>query len=485
MSKKLVVHISRNGSYIDASKVTNEFAKKVKRFFTIRCKNIMGYYDITTGYKQIKNRLYIPRFGSFLLGQKIRNLVVESDIPAGDHVSSIEEWNGSLKHNQNLVLQAIMESYYNDKTCRMGGAGLILNLEAGQGKTYVAMALMSRLSVKTLIVVHNTTMLSQWAELLKECFPSLEIGYYYGKKKQKGDVTICVINSLTCSKNPLIFSDGTPFLDFLSGVGFCVFDECHEYCSKKRRTVFDKCQSMYMLGLSATPEERLDKLDNVIKWNIGPVLKASDITEYKTGGEVLFKGHVSMIKYYGPEEYTRPIYNMALEMISVPLMIEQLVNDPYRTNIILEYAEKYAAKGMNIFIFADRRSYLETIEKNLNTKCQYMTKDLDTITVMGGSKDADMKRAKERCNIILSTYQFISTGTSIPKMNCVILATPRKTKSRQFINRIFRLGGDNNIEREIVDIVDMRTCMKNQWYARKKYYQEKNFTIDAFTRKAK
>ena len=80
--------------------------------------------------------------------------------------------------------------------------------------------------------------------------------------------------------------------------------------------------------------------------------------------------------------------------------------------------------------------------------------------------------------IILTTYQYMGTGKSIPKMDAIIYATPRKSKSRQFTNRIFRLGSNYDIERQIYDIVDWRTIVKNQWYKRKKYYNEKEYAID-------
>ena len=72
----------------------------------------------------------------------------------------------------------------------------------------------------------------------------------------------------------------------------------------------------------------------------------------------------------------------------------------------------------------------------------------------------------------------MGTGVSIPRMDALILATPRKTKSRQYINRIFRLGSDYTSVRKIIDIVDWCTHMKAQYYHRKKYYAEKNYPIE-------
>ena len=98
--------------------------------------------------------------------------------------------------------------------------------------------------------------------------------------------------------------------------------------------------------------------------------------------------------------------------------------------------------------------------------------------LVGGSSSEDMIKAEKKASIILTTYQFMGTGKSIPKMNAIVYATPRKSKSRQFTNRIFRLGSNYEIERQIYDIVDWRTIVKNQWYRRKKYYDEKKYNIE-------
>ena len=92
---------------------------------------------------------------------------------------------------------------------------------------------------------------------------------------------------------------------------------------------------------------------------------------------------------------------------------------------------------------------------------------------MGGSSSQTIEDAKTYGRLILTTYQYSSTGVSIVKMNSLVLATPRRNGLEQIIGRIYRLSGDQNIERVIVDIVDNRTCLKSQFYDRKKIYDKK------------
>jgi superfamily II DNA or RNA helicase len=105
------------------------------------------------------------------------------------------------------------------------------------------------------------------------------------------------------------------------------------------------------------------------------------------------------------------------------------------------------------------------------------TDNTHVMNLMGGATAEAMDQAKESATVILTTYQFMGTGVSIPRMDALVLATPRKSKSRQYINRIFRLGSDYGSMRKIIDIVDYCTHMKQQWYQRKKYYNEKKYPI--------
>jgi CheY-like chemotaxis protein len=154
-------------------------------------------------------------------------------------------------------------------------------------------------------------------------------------------------------------------------------------------------------------------------------------------------------------------------------MINQICEDPYRLRLVINLILELCGDDKNIFVFADRREYLKQIKSHelLNRP------DLVIMDLMGGASADDMDSAKKTAKVILTTYQFMGTGVSIPRMDALILATPRKTKSRQYINRIFRLGGDYSSVRKVIDVVDWRTHMKAQYYHRKKYYDEKQYPI--------
>jgi superfamily II DNA or RNA helicase len=447
------------------------------------------------GYKTTRidgeKYLKLPRFGFFdlcsskfkLAGHKINPgaFVITNQIKPNRRIDRLE-WTGAFKGNQKICFDTIMATRYSPKSVAAGKAGLILNLEAGQGKTFVAMSLINATKHKTMIVTHTKTILYQWVDVLKEYFPQATIGIYHGEYHSDGDIVVSIINSLlldeirlgkTIYKNPL---------DYFAKFGMLIIDESHEYCAQGRGSLFWKFQCPYMLGLSATPNERGDAFDPYVHWQMGSVINARDLPGY-TEKDIPFRGSVKLIKYLGPNEYTESVVNEEMAMVNSAATINRMIGDPYRLHVIAVELQALISDGHNTFIFADRRDYLDKIKtylSHLNIANDIVVSPEDEAKVMkvvGGASADEVQAARDSAIVILTTYQYAGTGCSIPKMNAVILATPRKSKSRQTINRIFRLDSDYSVERKIIDLVDWMTVYKSQWYKRKVYYQEKKYPI--------
>jgi hypothetical protein len=224
--------------------------------------------------------------------------------------------------------------------------------------------------------------------------------------------------------------------------------------------------------------------------NIGQVLDAENINNYKKS-DIEFIADVHIIKYNAPDKYINTHINPKTQMICVPLIIEDFLNDEYRNKLILDELLKLFNLKLNIFVFSERRNHLEYLYNQFNYllsendidnyENNLSVPELDinkNIVLYGGSTDQDIENAKLHSNIIFTTYSYSSTGVSINKMNAVILCTPRKSKSRQIIGRIFRLNRENNhIKRIIIDIVDNKSVLKNQLYYRMSAYKERNCQI--------
>jgi len=356
------------------------------------------------------------------------------------------------------------------------------------GKSYIAMDIINKIKKKTLIIVPNTFMLKQWKELLKQYFPNNTIGEYYGTSKKDGDIMVSIINSAVLDEfifktkidKKKIVTTMTP-LEYYNQFGLVIFDESHTYCSNTFKQIFNRCQCDYMLGLTATPNERIDTFDAVSHLNIGKVLDVNEIENY-VKNDVVFESTVNVIKYNGPEMYTQVEINPKNNMMNVPHIINQLIEDKYRNQLIIDSIIKLSKENLNIFVFSERRNHLITLYDLLSEQivdvCELSIPEEDrSIVLYGGSTDSDISQAKKHSTVIFTTYQYSSTGVSIVKMNAMILSTPRKSKSTQIVGRVFRLGEGQDVHREIIDIVDNKIPLKFQFYQRKKTYKDRGSKV--------
>lgn len=513
-------------SYLGVKIPTKDFdAKlliKIKNKYTITVKNkITNTFIKTKMYLLTREHIYIPRFGlKFLLDKNIVSNVTNL-LSQGEDVKL--EYIGKSNYNQTLIIDHILNTSYKNKDIFNG---LTLKLIAGGGKTYLGMDLLSRLNKKTLIIVPNTYLLEQWTELLRQYFPNNTIGEYYGKSHKDGDIVVAIINSMVQAeefKFEEINKDNDSYLelkkklilikdhinpnqfiriknkinsqivkpkmitlsiyDYFKQFGFVIFDESQSYISKEYRKIFRKINSQYILGLSATPLEREYNQDRIHFENIGEILDAETIEGYRKVDNH-FESEVVILKYNGPPESTQVHINENTGMIEYHKIIEDLINDEYRNKLIINNILKLFNQGLNVFVFSDRRkhledlSYLLMIHMNEDDKQDIIMDDDDSVILYGGSSQDTVDSAKTRSKIIFTSYKYSSVGVSLVKMTALCLVTPKKSNMTQIINRIFRQNETfRDIKRIIIDFVDNKSCLRNQWYTRKQAYIERGCDI--------
>lgn len=480
------LYITKNGAFIKFSYLHDDIdqaikmAKKIENFFTLRSKTITGALKLLkccTVDKKNK-RIIVPRFGIFeILGKKhgLSDYSPVSQIKLGDKPYHKFKWKGTQTHNQKLISDEIMSNYYTPERVSSGSAGVILNLEAGQGKSYLAAYLISVIQKKTAIILHTTALVEQWAKVLTAAFgDDVSIGYYYAKKKKEGDIMIMIVDS-AANDTFTINKKTYTALEYYNQFGFIIYDECHIYSNKTALKCLKTAQTPYMLGLSATPDEHADKYDIAVWWSIGPVLDASKIDGFMSTSDD-FTAKIHRVMYYGPEEYTKNIVNSAIGTVSVSSTINMLCEDEIRNQVVINCIQEGLELGLYMFVFADRREYLTTL-RNLLQYGEIVDNDDDFVRIVGGAKSSELEAAEVNSKVIFTTYQYMGTGKSVIKMNGLVLATPRRGKMKQYINRVFRLGSDATITRHVWDICDMKIKLANQWSTRKMYYESKNYPI--------
>lgn len=504
--KYIEPNLTNNGLEIDIHVLKSKFGEKgyksILRKFILRYKSPIGtYYIEKKMYNLTKTKLILPRFSSDALikaGITKTPRVLLSD---GDELNI--NFIGEPTHNQQVISDHVMNNYFSKDKKENGQCGVTIYMLAGGGKTFLSMYLMSLLKKKTLIVVPNTYLLQQWRELLTEFIPDAKIGVYYGKEKVDGDIVVGIVNSLSKEiiVKPLnsakvkgskkIKEENINTVEYCSKFGLVVLDESHMYTTDSFKYIYKNVQSTYMLGLSATPNERDDGSDKISHLNIGEVLDCSKIDNYISDDNT-FMSDVNVIKYVAPLEYSE---NRVLEsngMISVPLMLEDLTADPYRNTLVINSIIKMLnyEDGMNIFVFSDRRAHCELLENKLIQRLSEINEDMQfsenisdekievVCTMYGGCSGNLINTAKNEASVIFTTYAYSSTGVSIDKLNGLVLATPRKSKARQILGRIFRNKKEFlEKKRYVIDICDVNSCFKQQLYGRIPAYKERNSVI--------
>lgn len=476
----------------------NEELLKLKKRLTITSIDKMTKVPRKTAmYTIVKTKvgsiLEIPRFCMSLLESKNYIKSITSELSVGERINC--EYLGQSNPNQQVVVQHVLNIFRNKNKHYHGAT---LKLMAGCGKTFVAMDLIGKIKRKTLIVVPNTYLLDQWVKLLEQYFPTSTIGVLYGDKKRDGDIIVGIINTIAelqeyevKEKLPLPNIGKTlkhtkritsvSVNDILSKIGLTVFDESQMYVSPTFRKVFKRIHSRFTIGLSATPDIREDKLDRIHTSWLGPIIDADTLENYSASQDA-FQSKATLVKYYAHDDHTS--YTVRDDgVMDYQSILETLVNDPNRNKLIVDNIIQLANKGHYVFVFSDRRTHLEHLydlvcEHSFDAPVNLSLPEADKkIILYGGSSEATIQTANNISNIVFTTYQYSSTGVSIKKMDCLIQTTPRRSNMKQIINRVFRLGSDQSIERQLIDIVDMKMPIKNQYKERIKAYNERGSTI--------
>lgn len=452
------------------------------------------------------NTLLIWRFLAYKYLTK-GYITMESKLSPG-HSIHIPSFNAIEIDIQTITKDYIINKYFTQSRINQGIAGAVVEFEAGLGKTFLAARFIMHFQAKTLYIVPTVYLLKQAYDDLKICFPNTTIGKYYANEKTDGDIVIMVINS--AAKDSFQMTDNTINIvkdkkskkqqksqlmkvspkQYFDQFRIAIWDECHEYASDTGKKAFANINRPISLGITAESNDRPDKMDFIVHYNIGEVVIAENIPGYDLPDDKQYYADTKVIQYYGPSDYTQLLINEYTGMMQCAAMTRQIMQDPYRMRILLEEILRLYNEGHNMFIWCDLREVVQDIKTNIIKYAMTVNMDIDLLTednignLMGGITDQEIKQAK-RSRIIIATYQYAYRGVSLPQFDAMVLATPRRGKMYQILKRIFRLGGNYNIRRQIVDIVDMNTNLKKQFTDRNKQYKNPKFGMTVTKQKIK
>ena len=399
-------------------------------------------------YRENDNKIYIPRF----YGIKKYGLPDKSEIAEGENISVnfVKELRDYQKKIINVYTDYVNTPIVNNSS--INGNGAILEVFTGRGKTVMALDIISKISKKTLIIVHKEFLMNQWIERINEFLPSANIGKIQASVcdvKDK-DIVIGMLQTL----HSKTFED-----DVFSQFGLTIIDEVHRIGSEQFSRALFKCITPYMLGISATVE-RKDKLTDILYMFIGDRI-------YKDNERETDKVVVRSINYTSPDiEFNNVEYDFRGNP-KYSTMISKLCNFGRRSSFIIQIIKDLLNENENkqIMLLAHNRNLLKYIHDSLQ----------DTISIgyyVGGMKEKDLKETETK-SVVLATYAMAAEALDIKTLSTLVMATP-KTDITQSIGRILRVKGNNPL---VIDIIDPHEPFQKQWLQRKRYYKKNDYII--------
>ena len=447
----LETSLSNHGYKIKKKDLNTKEIKEIKNDLTV---NPFTFNDFGNKnekkfslFMESPNSIYLPRF----YGQDKYGLVSKSKLNDGTPINI--KFNGSLRKEQEPIVKL-----YQDAAIKNGGG--LISLKCGGGKTVLSLYLISLLKVKTIVVVHKDFLMTQWRDRICEFLPDARIGKIQQNTIdiENKDIVLAMVQSLSMKEyDPEVFSS----------FGLAVFDECHHLGAEVFHRSMTKVSSKYMLGLSATPD-RKDGLRKVFEWYIGPMVYCTKEknTDYI---ETRIYEYSNNDPLYSKEEILRNGKQC------MPRMINNICNFKDRGQYINNLIREEYNLGRKILILSDRREYLNETMKWLNNNLSSNCSGL----YVGGMKPNELRESQEK-DIILGTFSMASEGMDIPKLNTIVLSSP-KSDVVQSVGRILREKAD--VRKFHPLIIDIKDCHSNlvifekQCDKRIKYYKRSNHDI--------
>ena len=325
--------------------------------------------------------------------------------------------------------------------------------------TVIGLNVLSKLSKKTLIIVHKNFLLEQWKERIRQFIPEARIGTLKAQiiDVQDKDIVIASLQSLSMkSYDPEVFK----------GIGFVIVDEIHRTGTEVFSRALQKVNCKYSMGLTATLE-RKDGLSKVFTWAIGDVV-------YKNK-KVNDRVHVEFSQYFHESPSYSKEERMANQKFNTSRMISNITDFSPRTKFIVgKVKEKMIESDFKrrFLILSDRKKHLSSIETFLK---QHLP-DESVGYYIGGMKEEELKKSEKK-NIILATFSFASEGFDVQGLDTLILASP-KTNMEQIVGRILREKEEVRKNTPlIIDIFDDFSFFKNQAKKRKTYYRKMKYEL--------
>ncbi len=385
-----------------------------------------------------------------LLQEQSITVIIDDKRESGQKIKSLK-FLGKLKKDQLKAVSAITKH----------NTG-VLHAPTAFGKTVVAIGVISKRKVNTLILTHSRQLLEQWQERLVSFLNNAEIGIIGGgKKKPSGQIDIATYQSLINKKDNTIDP-------LIQDYGQIIIDECHHISAPRFAMVLNEVRAKFVLGLTATPD-RQDGHQKIIFMLAGPIrhkVKSNHSEKFKQQVVVTQLNNQPPAHLFNNEEKPR-----------ISDAYQWLMDDDARTRKIIDDIILQIANGRYPLVLTERRMHAENINKIL------LEKEIRSVILRGGMRAKERKAANEQlpnAQVIVATGKYVGEGFDLPRLDTLFLAMPIAWRGSlaQYAGRIHRESDGKDIV-TIFDYVDASLPMlKRMFNKREKGYKAMNYQLN-------
>ena len=496
-----VTSLTKRGYGFDKATCTPAFLDALRRCTTVRPRVPPAVSNVAPRaypvHQESVSKLYIPKY----LGLARYGAPVEDKTRVDDGGDDDDDDDGAGCVDQDIgdaaadpwrVVGCLRESQLEPVDAYLSAArdplrrGGIINVACGNGKTVMALHILSRLRVRALVVVHKTFLVDQWVERIAEFLPDARIGRLQGPvcDVQGKHVVICMLQSLTGGRE----------YD-LDGFGAVVVDECHHTSAEVFSRALHRLNCRHSLGLSATVR-RKDGLSHVFQWFLGPVVYSNKAVGRRRAAnapppaEVMAAEFACQDPAYREERY---VFGSRVDIVG---MVSNVCRFAPRTAFVADavMAALAAHPERKVLVLSERRSHLVDIHaavterSNANAiaeaaaappEAEAGSTKRGAVSIgfyVGGVKQEELKRS-EAADVILGTFSMAAEGMDIPALNTLVLATP-KSDVEQAVGRILRVQhGRRGPVPLVIDVADTFSVFRSQFARRLRFYASSGFAL--------
>jgi len=372
-----------------------------------------------------------------LLGELKIQPVIQDERFAGKPITDLQ-FQGTLTEEQNQAANKLLAQDIGT-----------LSATTAFGKTVVALHIMAKRQVNTLIIVHRRQLLDQWLERIDTFLnvPKNQVGKIGGgKNKATGIIDVAIMQSLI--KNHEVN-------DLVANYGQVIFDECHHLSAVSFESVAKACKSTFVLGLSATLT-RKDGHHPIVFMQCGPIRFQASAKEQASARP--FNHYVTQRQ----TEFMMPENPNTDSRTYIHAVYQALVLDDRRNQLILDDIKQALSEGRSPIVLTERKEHVVLLAGQIKMFAK------NVLVMQGGMGIRQRKQLADTLQtipddeerIIIATGRYLGEGFDDDRLDTLFLVMPISWKGTlaQYAGRLHRLHHAKT-EVRIYDYVDSHVPM--------------------------